>query len=767
MIYDKRTTSVTDLTEDMARKELAELALEIADHDIRYHREDNPSISDADYDALRQRNFDIENRFPHLILRNSPSKKVGASIKDGFTKVKHAVPMLSLDNAFTNDDVQEFMARVRRFLKLLPDDVVVVTAEPKIDGVSASLRYENGKFVRGATRGDGAEGEDITENLRHVAGVPQQLSGIYPDVLEIRGEVYMDRNDFFTINEQAEKSGVKVFANPRNAAAGSLRQLDVSITAQRKLKLFAYAWGETSEPFADTMEQARIRMAEWGFELNEPTMVCASVDDMIAHYEHIMAIRSDLPFDIDGVVYKVDRLDYQQRLGFVSRAPRWAIAHKFPAEQGETIVNDITIQVGRTGILTPVAELSPITIGGVVVSRATLHNSDYLSEKDIRIGDHVIIQRAGDVIPQVVESIASKRQGDITPFVYPTHCPDCNSPTERIDGEAATRCTGGTVCKAQAVEGLRHFVSRNAFDIDGLGGATIEQFYEKGWLRTPADLFQLSKYKDDVLRLDGWGEKAWSNLMTAIDARRTIDLHRLIFALGIPQVGSTTAKLLAKHFLTFDALRENALSARVPTKDDKSTDDYQGNAAFSAFENFVSIDQIGDNMAAGILKFFQSEIVSGMVSDLLSQLSHINAVEVFTGGALDGMTVVFTGKLSQLSRDEAKSQAERLGAKVSGSVSSKTSLLVAGADAGSKLKKATTLGVEIIDEDTWIEKVSKLEMKSLNQEPLEKEALLVETLPKEDSGVSSQTMVGDVKQVVSSEENLEEDKKEPTQGVLF
>ena len=714
MTHDRRTTPVDELSEDMARKELSDLALEIADHDIRYHRDDNPTITDGAYDELRQRNFDIENRFPHLILRNSPSKKVGAGIKDGFSKVKHATPMLSLDNAFTEGDVQEFMGRVRRFLNLLPHDRVAVSAEPKIDGVSASLRYENGVFVRGATRGDGTEGEDITENLKFVEGVPQQLSGDYPAVVEIRGEVYMTRTDFFALNQTAEKNGDKIFANPRNAAAGSLRQLDISVTARRKLKLFAYAWGDISEPIGDTMEHARVRIASWGFTLNEPTKICDTVEDMIAHYNHIMAIRADLPFDIDGVVYKVDTLDYQNRLGFVSRAPRWAIAHKFPAEQAETIINDITIQVGRTGILTPVAELSPITIGGVVVSRATLHNSDYLLEKDIRITDHVIVQRAGDVIPQVVDPVLSKRQTTATPFVYPTHCPECNSPTERIDGEAATRCTGGHTCKAQAIEGLRHFVSRNAFDIEGLGVATIEQFYEKGWLRTPADLFRLSQYKDHVLPLDGWGDKAWSNLMSAIDARRTIDLHRLIFALGIPQVGNTTAKLLAKHFLTFDALRDNALQARVPSKDDKSEDSYQSNTAFGAFENFVSIDQIGDNMAAGILAFFQTDMIAHMVDDLVNQLSHINTVEVIQGGALDGMTVVFTGKLSKLSRDEAKSQAERLGAKVAGSVSSKTSLVIAGADAGSKLKKATALGIEILDEDTWIAK-----LESMNKEPEE------------------------------------------------
>ena len=720
MTDDKRTIPVADLTESMARQELSDLALQIADHDIRYHRDDNPTITDGEYDALRQRNFDIENRFPHLILRNSPSKKIGAGIKDGFSKVKHAVPMLSLDNAFTGDDVQEFMDRVRRFLSLSADTVVRVSAEPKIDGVSASLRYENGIFVRGATRGDGTEGEDITENLRFVEGVPQQLSGDCPDVVEIRGEVYMDRHDFLALNATAEKTGDKIFANPRNAAAGSLRQLDISITARRKLKLFAYAWGETSAPLGDTMEQARARIASWGFTLNEPTKICNTVAEMIAHYDHIMAMRSDLSFDIDGVVYKVDDLDYQNRLGFVSRAPRWAIAHKFPAEQAETTIHDITIQVGRTGILTPVAELSPITIGGVVVSRATLHNSDYLTEKDIRITDHVIVQRAGDVIPQVVESVLSKRPATATPFVYPTICPECNSPTERIAGEAATRCTGGHTCKAQATQGLRHFVSRNAFDIEGLGGATIEQFYEKGWLRTPADLFRLSQYKEDILRLDGWGDKAWSNLMTAIDARRSIDLHRLIFALGIPQVGHTTAKLLAKHFLTFDGLRENALQARMPSKAEKSEPDYQSNPAFVAFENFVSIDQIGDSMAEGILAFFQTAMMADMVTDLVNQLSHINTVEIVQGGALEGMTVVFTGKLSKLSRDEAKSQAERLGAKVAGSVSSKTSLLVAGADAGSKLKKAQTLGIDVLDEDAWIAKLDALKKSTqpLSENPI-------------------------------------------------
>lgn len=718
---DIRTIAVDQLTEAQARKELATLALEIADHDSHYHQDDNPIISDADYDALRLRNFDIENRFPKLILKNSPSKKVGAGIKDGFKKVKHSVSMLSLDNAFSEGDVQEFMGRIRRFLNLLPDAVIPISAEPKIDGVSASLRYEKGVLVQGATRGDGTMGEDITLNLRYVQGVPHTVMGDCPDTMEIRGEVYMERDDFLALNEKAQENNTKVFANPRNAAAGSLRQLNTSITAQRNLKFFAYAWGETSEPLGDTVTTIRQRLQHWGFTINEPTQVCTSVADMMAHYAYIMQVRSQLPFDIDGVVYKVDDLTYQSRLGFVSRAPRWAIAHKFPAEQAETLINAITVQVGRTGVLTPVAELTPITVGGVVVSRATLHNADYITDKDIRIGDTVVIQRAGDVIPQVVESIMAKRPADSTAYVFPTVCPDCGSPVERPDGEAAIRCTGGRTCRAQAIEGLCHFVSRNAFDIDGLGRASIELFYDKGWVKTPADIFRLSQWADDITHLVGWGDKAWHNLNTAIEHRRTIDLHRLIFALGIPQVGSTTAKLLAKFFQSFDAFMENAILARVPTQ--QNQDAFALNdTAHTAFENLVNIDQIGDNMASDILRYFQNQTNQDMVRDLIHQLTTIIPPEIATGGVLDGMTVVFTGKLSHLSRDEAKSQAEKHGAKVAGSVSKKTSLLVVGADAGSKLKKAQDLGIKVLDEQSWITKVNQMETGDLQEADLNSKA---------------------------------------------
>lgn len=699
---DIRTTPVGGLTEAQARTELARLALEIADHDLHYHRDDAPVISDADYDALRQRNFDIENRFPKLILKNSPSKKIGSEIRDGFSKIKHSIPMLSLDNAFNGADVREFMGRIRRFLNLMPDTEIGMSAEPKIDGVSASLRYENGVFVHGATRGDGTVGEDITPNLKHVSGIPQTLTGDCPAVLEIRGEVYMERPDFIALNQQAENTGGKVFANPRNAAAGSLRQLDSSVTAGRKLKFFAYAWGEISAPplpeLCSTVTDFRQRLQGWGFAVNQPTKLCHSVADMIAHYAYIMEQRPHLPFDIDGVVYKVDDLHQQSRLGFVSRAPRWAIAHKFPAEQAETVVQDITLQVGRTGVLTPVAELCPITVGGVVVSRATLHNADYITERDIRVGDTVVVQRAGDVIPQVLKPIMEKRPTHSTPYDFPTQCPDCASPVERPEGESATRCTGGRTCRAVAIEGLRHFVSRNAMDIDGFGGASIELFYDREWLKTPADIFRLPQYADDIVKLDGWGDKAWQNLNTAIANRRTIDLDRLIFALGIPQIGRTTAKLLAKHFQNFDALMDNARRSVC--------DDEGGN---EQFQNFTAIEQIGDNMAVDIMRYFQDDFTHTMVQDLVGELTTIIPPEIITGGAMDGMTVVFTGKLTQLSRDEAKSQAERMGAKVAGSVSAKTSLVVAGADAGSKLKKATALGVQVIDEDAWIARVNGAE----------------------------------------------------------
>jgi DNA ligase (NAD+) len=693
-----RAVDVDALMKPDAAVELELLAAEIAAHDKAYHQEDAPEISDADYDALRQRNAAIEARFPDLIRADSPSKKVGAAPAQGFSKVRHRRPMLSLDNAFSDEDVVEFYDRIRRFLSLGSDEEIAVVAEPKIDGLSISLRYEDGVFVQGATRGDGAEGEDVTRNLLTLDDVPRRLTGDVPAVLEVRGEVYMGRADFLALNQRQEEAGGKVFANPRNAAAGSLRQKDPKVTAARPLKLFTYAWGDISGADAqgyggdiDWRSQWAFydRLKGWGLTVNPLSKRCVGAEETLAFYRAIEVERPDLDYDIDGVVYKVDRLDWQQRLGFVSRAPRWATAHKFAAEKARAKVLDIGIQVGRTGVLTPVAHLEPVTVGGVVVQRATLHNEDYIAEKDIRVGDTVIIQRAGDVIPQVLEVDTDQREGDPAPFEMPHECPVCGSAAVREPGQAAWRCTGGLVCRAQVKERLKHFVSRDAFDIEGLGGRHVEAFLEDGLIDTPVDIFDLKEKRDEIAGREGWGEKSADNLLDAIDARRTIELPRFIYALGIPQIGQATARLLAGRYGDLESLRKSMLDAQ----------DEEG----EAYAELIDIDGIGRSMAADLIGFFK-EPHNLQLLDKFSGKLNVQAFEQPTSAdsPVAGKTVVFTGTLEKMGRAEAKATAESLGAKVAGSVSKKTDIVIAGPGAGSKLKKAEELGVSVMDENAWL-----------------------------------------------------------------
>lgn len=694
MSQSVRDIAAEALTSDQAAQDLAALADEIAGHDRAYHQEDAPVVSDAEYDALRRRNEAIEARFPDLVREDSPSTRVGASASGGFAKVPHARPMLSLNNAFDSDDVREFGARIRRFLGLADDEIVAILAEPKIDGLSVSLRYENGAFVLGATRGDGAVGEDITANLRTIDEVPARLSGNdVPDVVEVRGEVYMTGDDFAALNVRQETAGEKVFANPRNAAAGSLRQLDPTITAARPLRLFAYAWGKISGAPAETQEGFLARLSAWGFQVNPLVRLCADIDEVLALHKELEDQRATLPYDIDGVVYKINRLDWQERLGFVSRAPRWAIAHKFAAEQAQTILEEITIQVGRTGTLTPVANLAPVTVGGVVVSRATLHNEDEIERKDVRVGDTVIIQRAGDVIPQVVSAVTDKRPPDSRPFPFPDHCPDCGSLAVREEGEVAKRCTGGLVCPAQAVERLKHFVSRNALDIEGLGGKHIDNFWQDGLIRTPADIFRLPDSVDAIAEREGWGRQSADNLGAAIAARATVPFDRFVFALGIRQVGQATARLLAKQYGNLKAWRD-------------AMDDAQDRDS-EAYGDLVNIEGIGPSVADDILAFFAEPHNRNALADLASLMT-VEAFEAPDEGSspVAGKTVVFTGSLETVTRNEAKARAETLGAKVAGSVSKKTDYVIVGADAGSKARKAEALGVVILSEQEWLELIA-------------------------------------------------------------
>ena len=696
---------VRELMDLEASAELARLGAVIAKHDAAYYQNDAPTISDADYDALRRRNQAIEERFPQLIRDDSPSKRVGAPVRDGFGKVAHARPMLSLANAFNDDDVFEFVGRVRRFLGLVETDPITLVAEPKIDGLSVSLRYEYGTFARGATRGDGATGEDITQNLLTLDDIPKQIVGNVPDVLEIRGEVYMAKADFAALNARQVEAGAKVFANPRNAAAGSLRQLDPQVTASRALKMFAYAWGITSEPLAETQGAFLERIKGWGFVTNPDTRVCTDGTAVLKHYRSIDSARHGLPYDIDGVVYKVDRIDWQERLGQVSRSPRWAIAHKFPAEKAQTLLKSITIQVGRTGALTPVAELEPITVGGVVVGRATLHNEDEIVRKDIREGDTVEIQRAGDVIPQVVRVV--KHAHDSRAFSFPIQCPECGSIAARDEGEVARRCTGGLICPAQAVERLKHFVSRNAFDIEGFGAKHIEAFWQDGWLKTPADIFRLADEHGDAIRTrDGWGDKSADKLFGSIAARRTIGLDRFIFALGIRQIGQATARTLARHYVGLEDWRA-AMALCVSERNQNQEETKKPELVGDAYATLCAIEGVGMLMADDLIDFF-SEKHNQKVLDDLADLLTVEPIEAPTdaGSSVAGKTVVFTGSLTTMTRSEAKARAESLGAKVAGSVSKKTDYVVIGADAGSKAKKAEALGLTILSEDAWASLIS-------------------------------------------------------------
>ena len=705
------TTNVDRLNAANAVKELARLASLLAQANLAYHTEDAPVLSDAEYDALKRRNAAIEARFPDLKRDDSPSDLVGARPGDGFSKVSHAVRMLSLGNAFSDEDVVEFDARITKFLGITDSEALNYTAEPKIDGVSLSLRYEAGNLVQAATRGDGEVGENVTQNALTIADIPQKIQNA-PDVLEVRGEVYMAHKDFADLNERQTARGDKPFANPRNAAAGSLRQLDASITKARPLKFFAYAWGELSEPLAKTQIGAINRLAEYGFSTNPLTKVCDGPDQMIAHYAEIERQRATLGYDIDGVVYKVDDLTLQSRLGFRSTTPRWAIAHKFPAELAWTRLESIDIQVGRTGALSPVARLTPVTVGGVVVSNATLHNEDYIKGldskgeliregRDIRVGDWVQVYRAGDVIPKIADVDLSKRPKTSLPYRFPTKCPECQSDAIREQGDAVHRCTGGIICPAQAVEKLKHFVGRGAFDIEGLGAKQIEMFYSDDVLpiREPVDIFTLqTRDATNLAKLknrDGWGDRSASNLFDAIDEKRNIPLGRLIFSLGIRHVGDSASTLLADHYGSWVAF-EQAITNAKPDEGEE-------------WDDLMAIDGVGAVMAASLITAFHQETERASIDRLITQLVPQDAVKrAPVDSPVAGKTVVFTGTLEKMTRAEAKARAEMLGAKVSGSVSAKTDLVVAGPGAGSKAKKAESLGVELIDEDAWLTLIGDL-----------------------------------------------------------
>ena len=686
---------VEALTEEEARDELASLAAEIARHDRLYHTEAAPEISDADYDALRRRNSAIEARFPELIRADSPSRRVGAAPATGFAKVTHSRPMLSLENAFEDTDVREFFAGIRNFFRRtateasVAEDVIEIMAEPKIDGLSSGLTYRQGRLVQGATRGDGVTGENVTTNLRTLKSVPEMLAGAgWPELIEMRGEVYLERAGFFALNEERAAAGEPVFANPRNAAAGSLRQLDSAITARRPLKFFAYAWGETSAPFARTHDEALAQFRGWGFTVNPRSRLCRGVDQALVFYNEIAADRAQLPYDIDGVVYKVNDLSLQERLGMVSRAPRWAVAQKFPAQQAQTVLRDIGVQVGRQGSLTPVAMLEPITVGGVVVQRATLHNEDEIARKDVRIGDTVVVQRAGDVIPQIVSVVLDRRPKDAQPYLFPDHCPICGSLAVREPGQVARRCTGGLICAAQAVERLRHFVSRDCFDIEGLGEKHISAFWQDGLIRQPGDIFRLDPAV--ITKREGWGEVSAKKLVAAIDERRRIALDRFINALGIPQVGQATARLLARHYRSIANWRSEMQAAQDPESEARA--------------GLLDIHGIGEEMATDLIGFFAEPHNQAVLDDIAREVAVLDwePTAQRTASLLAGKTIVFTGSLASMSRSEAKARAEALGANVTSSVSAKTDYVVAGGDPGSKATKATALGVKLLDEAEWL-----------------------------------------------------------------
>jgi DNA ligase (NAD+) len=774
-------TPVDQLTETQAVEELTALADEIAAHDIRYFQQDAPTVSDAEYDALKRRNAEIEQRFPQLIRDNSPSLRVGATRSEQFSPVEHGTPMLSLDNAFSDDEAVEFDTKVKRFLRL--DEEVAYTAEPKIDGLSCSILYERGVLVRAATRGDGRVGEDVTANVRTVSEIPKHLHGEgWPEAIEIRGEVYLANDEFAAMNAAAEAAGQRTYANPRNAAAGSLRQIDPKITAQRPLRFFAYAWGFTSAPFADTQWEALGKLKAWGFQVTPQSRCVAGVAGLLEAYREMEAVRPKLGFDIDGVVYKVDRLDWQHRLGFVSRAPRWGIARKFPAQQARTVLEAIDIQVGRTGALTPVARLTPVTVGGVVVTNATLHNADEIERLDVRIGDTVILQRAGDVIPQILSIVPEERPTDAAPYDFPQVCP-CPLKTDVVRETTASgadtvvrRCSGEFACPFQKLAHLRHFVSRRAFDIEGLGEKQLTAFADRGWIREPADIFRLAKDEEKLAELrttEGYGETSVRNLVAGIEARREIALERFVYGLGIRHVGETTSLALARHFETVEAFVATATAASEQTAGpmyaelsdleglgptaltavldfarsrpallippDASVEEhlrlaiprlnakargalaaqfgswaaFEASAAHAlsqtpgeAFQELASVGAVGVVAARMIAAFFGEDHNRAMVDNLLGQLRVIPAERPKNDTAVAGKTVVFTGALEKMTRDEAKAQAERLGAKVSGSVSKKTDLVVAGPGAGSKLKDAEKHGVQVLTEDEWLDLVS-------------------------------------------------------------
>ena len=709
---DALKTDPAKLTEAQAKAELKRLATEIAAHDKRYYQQDAPSVTDAEYDALRQRNSAIESRFPKLIRPDSSSKRIGAAPTGKFKKVRHAVPMLSLDNAFAEQDVIDFVARIRRFLKLSEDEKLAFSAEPKIDGLSMSLRYEGGELVTAATRGDGAEGEDVTANIRTLEDVPKKLKGrSMPAVCEVRGEIYMTKHAFLALNERQKAAGDTIFANPRNSAAGSLRQKDPKITASRPLGFFAYAWGEMSTMPADSQSGMIKWFESCGFKTNPLTKLCRSTEELITFHRKIEEGRAELDYDIDGVVYKVDRIGWQERLGFVSRTPRWGIAHKFPAERAMTVLKDIELQVGRTGALTPVGKLDPVGVGGVIVQNVTLHNEDYIKGigsdgeslrdgRDIRIGDTVVIQRAGDVIPQVVDVVIDKRPKSAKPYHFPKKCP-CYLHTDLVREETATgeegartRCTGEFACPYQKVQHLMLFVSRRAFDIEGLGEKQIELFFEKEWVKEPADIFTLEKkHNRDLLELEGFGETSVRNLFNAIEARRTIALDRFIYALGIRQVGETTALALARGYGSWKAFHDAGLKVA------KGDDD--------VIAEMDALDQIGDTVIRAVAAYFGESHNRGIVERLTKEVRILDAEKPKKDTAVAGKTVVFTGALEKMTRDEAKAQAERLGAKAAGSVSKKTDYVVAGPGAGSKLADAKKFGVTVLTEDEWLKLISR------------------------------------------------------------
>ncbi len=679
---------MSESSEADAANELMRLARQIAWHNRLYHADDTPEVSDAEYDALVRRNAELEAAFPHLIRADSPSRAVGHEVAASpLSKVRHAVRMMSLDNAFSDAEVAEFLARIRRFLNLPVDAEVAVTAEDKIDGLSCSLRYEDGRLVKAATRGDGEVGEDVTANVAHIADIPQHLNGNFPALFEVRGEVYMAKQDFAALNAVQQEAGARLFATPRNAAAGSLRQKDASVTAARPLRFLAHGWGAVSGLPADSQFDVMRAIEGWGLPVSPDLVRCRSPEQMLQHYRGIGERRASLPYDIDGVVYKVERLDWQARLGAIGKAPRWALAHKFPAEQAETVLEAIDIQVGRTGKLTPVGRLAPVLVGGVTVTNVTLHNRDEIARLGLRVGDRVVLQRAGDVIPQVVDNLT--RDVARAVYIFPDHCPQCQAEAVAEDGEVDVRCTGGLTCPAQRFERLRHFVSRAALDIEGLGEKSIAEFLELGWMASPADIFRLKSHRADLIGRAGWQDKSVENLLAAIEAKRAPDASRLLFGLGIRHVGAVTARDLLKRFGTLEALR--AVVERALGGDDEAHIELRG------------IDGVGPVVVEALGDFFHEPHNRAVWDDLLSVVSPPPFVVETRDSAVAGKTVVFTGKLETMSRDEAKAQAERLGARAAGSVSAKTDLVVAGPDAGSKLKQAAALRIEVIDEAAWAE----------------------------------------------------------------